>query len=85
MDVGELVLDLVKDWKMSTAKGGARTALALAKAHYLELILDIVTYEFLKENEDGASIDEAAIRQSVLRYDHLCAIGTQMDVYYRYL
>jgi hypothetical protein len=32
MHVGELVPDLVKDWKMSTAKGGARTALALAKA-----------------------------------------------------
>jgi hypothetical protein len=49
----ELVSDLVKDWKMSVARGGARTALALAKVHYPERNLDIVTLEFRKENEDG--------------------------------
>jgi hypothetical protein len=27
-------------------------------------------------------MDEAAIRQSVLGYDQLCAIGTQLNVYY---
>jgi hypothetical protein len=27
-------------------------------------------------------VNEAAIRQSVLGYDQLCAMGTQLDVYY---
>jgi hypothetical protein len=27
-------------------------------------------------------VDEAAIRQSVLGYDQLCALGTQLNVYY---
>jgi hypothetical protein len=27
-------------------------------------------------------MDEATIRQSVLGYDQLCAMGTQLDVYY---
>jgi hypothetical protein len=27
-------------------------------------------------------VDEAAIRQSMLGYDQLCASGTQLDVYY---
>jgi hypothetical protein len=28
-------------------------------------------------------VDEAAIRQSVLGYDQLCAMGTQLNVYYK--
>jgi hypothetical protein len=27
-------------------------------------------------------VDEAAIHQSVLGYDQLCALGTQLNVYY---
>jgi hypothetical protein len=27
-------------------------------------------------------VDEAAIRQSVLGYDQLCSLGTQLNVYY---
>jgi hypothetical protein len=27
-------------------------------------------------------VDEGAIRQSVLGYDQLCALGTQLNVYY---
>jgi hypothetical protein len=27
-------------------------------------------------------VDEAAIRRSVLGYDQLCALGTQLNVYY---
>jgi hypothetical protein len=33
-------------------------------------------------NQDETPVDEPAIRQSVLGYDHLCALGTQMNVYY---
>jgi hypothetical protein len=61
---------------MSAARGGARTALTLAKAHYPELSLDLVTSGIPKVNEDGTSVDEPAIRQSVLGYDHMCALGT---------
>jgi hypothetical protein len=32
----------------------------------------------------GKPVDEATIRQSVLGYDHLCALGTHMDVYYKH-
>jgi hypothetical protein len=32
-----LVPGLVVDWKQSSARGGARTALTLAKAHYPEI------------------------------------------------
>jgi hypothetical protein len=39
----KLVPGLVADWKKSAARGGARTALTLAKAHYPELSLDLVT------------------------------------------
>jgi hypothetical protein len=77
-----LVPGLVADWKQSSARGGARTALTLAKAHYPELDLDLITAGIPKSGEDGAPVDEAAIRQSVLGYDQLCALGTQLNVYY---
>ena len=38
-----LVPGLVADWKQSSAQGGARTALTLAKAHYPEMDLDLLT------------------------------------------
>jgi hypothetical protein len=77
-----LVPGLVADWKQSSARGGARTALTLAKAHYPELDLDLITFGIPESGEDGAPVDEAAIRQSVLGYDQLCALGTQLNVYY---
>jgi hypothetical protein len=64
-----LVLGLVADWKQSSAWGGARTTLTLAKAHYPELDLDLITSGIPESGEDGAPVDEAAIRQSVLGYD----------------
>jgi hypothetical protein len=54
----------------------------LAKAHYPELVLDLITSGILESGEDRASVDEAAIRQSVLGYDQLCALVTQLNVYY---
>jgi hypothetical protein len=77
-----LVSGLVADWKQSSTRGGARTALTLAKAHYPELDLDLITSGIPESSEDGAPVDEAAIRQSVLGYDQLCALGTQLNVYY---
>jgi hypothetical protein len=77
-----LMPGLVADWKQSSARGGARTALTLAKAHYPELDLDLITSGILESGEDGASVDEAAIRQSMLGYDQLYALGTQLNVYY---
>jgi hypothetical protein len=41
----------------------------LAKAHYPELDLDLITSGIPEGGEDGAPVDEAAIRQSVLGYD----------------
>jgi hypothetical protein len=38
-----LVPGMVADWKQSSARGGARTALTLAKAYYPELDLDVIT------------------------------------------
>jgi hypothetical protein len=73
---------MVADWKQSFAQGGARTALTLAKAHYPELDLDLITSGIPESGEDRARVDEAAIRQSVLGYDQLCALGTQLNVYY---
>jgi hypothetical protein len=77
-----LMPGLVTDWKQSSARGGARTALTLAKAHYPELDLDLITSGILESGEDGTPVDEAAIRQSVLGYDQLYALGTQLNVYY---
>jgi hypothetical protein len=37
-----LMPGLVADWKQSSARGGARTTLTLAKAHYPELDLDLI-------------------------------------------
>jgi hypothetical protein len=54
----------------------------LAKAHYPELDLDLITSDIPESGEDGAPVDEAAIRQSVLGYDQLCALGTQLNVKY---
>jgi hypothetical protein len=73
---------LVADWKQSSARGDARTALTLAKAHYPELDLDLITSGIPESGEDGAPVDEAAIQQSVLGYNQLCALGTQLNVYY---
>jgi hypothetical protein len=77
-----LVPGLVADWKQSSTRGGARTALTLAKAHYPELDLDLITSGIPESSEDGAPVDEAAIRQSVLGYDQLYTLGTQLNVYY---
>jgi hypothetical protein len=77
-----LVPRLVADWKQSSARGGARTTLTLSKAHYPEIDLDLVTSGIPESGEDGAPVDEAAIRQSVLGYDQLCALGTQLNIYY---
>jgi hypothetical protein len=64
-----LVPGLVADWKQSSTRDGARTALTLAKAHYPELDLDLITSGIPKSGEDRAPVDEATIRQSVLGYD----------------
>jgi hypothetical protein len=77
-----LVPGQVADWKQSSTRGGARTALTLAKAHYPELDLDLITSSIPESGEDGAPVDKAAIRQSVLGYDQLCALGTQLNVHY---
>jgi hypothetical protein len=77
-----LIPGLVADWNQSSARGGARTALTLAKAHYPELDLDLITSGIPESGEDGAPMDEAAIWQSMLGYDQLCALGTQLNVYY---
>jgi hypothetical protein len=77
-----LVPGLVADWKQSSARGGARTALTLVKAHYSEMDLDLLTSGIPKSGEDGAPVDEATIRQSMLGYDQLCALGSQLNVYY---
>jgi hypothetical protein len=77
-----LVPGLVADRKLSSTRGGARTALTLAKAHYPELDLDLITSGIPESGEDRAPVDEAAIRQSVLGYDQLCALGTQLNIYY---
>jgi hypothetical protein len=70
------------DWKQSSARGGARTALTLAKAHYPEMDLDLLTFTIPENGEDGVPVDEATIQQSVLGYDQLYALGTQLNVYY---
>jgi hypothetical protein len=54
----------------------------LAKAHYPEMDLDLITSGIPESGEDGAPVDEAAIRQSMLGYDQLCALGTQLNMYY---
>jgi hypothetical protein len=77
-----LVPGLVADRKQSSARGGARTALTLVKAHHPKLALDLITSSILDSGEDGAPVDEAAIWQSVLGYDQLCALSTQLNVYY---
>jgi hypothetical protein len=77
-----LLPGLVADWKQSSARDGARTALTLAKAHYPEMDLDLITSGIPESGEDGALVDEATIRQSVLVYDQLCALGTQLNIYY---
>jgi hypothetical protein len=71
---------LVADWKQSSARGGARTALTSAKAHYPKLGLDLITFGIPESSEDEAPVDEAAIRQSMLGYNQLCALGTQLNV-----
>jgi hypothetical protein len=71
-----LVPGLMADWKQSFARGGATTALTLAKAHYPELDLDLITSGIPERGEDRAPVDKAAIRHSVLGYDQLCALGT---------
>jgi hypothetical protein len=44
--------------------------------------LDLITSGIPESGKDGVPVDEAAIRQSMLGYDQLCALGTQLNVYY---
>jgi hypothetical protein len=74
----------VADWKQSSARGGARTAVILAKAHYPELYLDLITSDIPESNEDGTPVDEAAIRQSMLGYDQLCALVIRLKRIYNF-
>jgi hypothetical protein len=46
----------------SAARGGARTALTLAKAHYPELSLDLITSGIPESYDDGSLVDETTIR-----------------------
>jgi hypothetical protein len=48
----------------------------LVKAHYPKIDLDLLTFGIPESSKDGAPVDKAAIRQSVLGYDQLCALGT---------
>jgi hypothetical protein len=64
-----LVPGLVADWKQSSAWGGARSALTLAKDNYPKLDLDLITSGIPESSADRALVDEAAIQQSVLGYD----------------
>jgi hypothetical protein len=80
-----LVPRLVADWKQSSARGGARTAVILAKAHYPGLDLDLITSDIPESNEDGTPVDEAAIRQSMLGYDQLCALVIHLKRIYNFL
>jgi hypothetical protein len=57
-----LVPRLVADWKQSSTRGGARTALTLAKAHYPKLDLDLITSGIPESGEDRAPMNETAIR-----------------------
>jgi hypothetical protein len=77
-----MVPGLVADWKQSSARGGARTALTLAKAHYPELDLDLITSGIPEAGEGGAPVDETVVWQSVLGNAQLCALGTQLNIYY---
>jgi hypothetical protein len=54
----------------------------LAKAHYPKIDLDLVTSGIPESNDDGMPVDEASIRQSMLGYDQLCALGMQLNIYY---
>jgi hypothetical protein len=44
--------------------------------------LDLITSGIPESSKDGVLVDEAAIRQSMLGYNQLCALGTQLNVYY---
>jgi hypothetical protein len=81
----QLVPGLVADWKQSSAQGDSRTALTFAKAHYPELDLNLITSRIPESGEDGAPVDKAIIWQSMLGYDQLYALGTQLNVYYKHM
>jgi hypothetical protein len=59
----KLVPSLVEDWKKSAARGGARTTLTLAKAHYPELNLNLITSGILETYDDGVPVDKTTIRR----------------------
>jgi hypothetical protein len=44
--------------------------------------LDLITSGIPEAGEGGKPVDEAAVRESVLGCDQLCALGTQLNVYY---
>jgi hypothetical protein len=47
-----------------------------------ELHLDLITSGIPESSKNGAPVDEAAVSQSVLGYDQLYALGTQLNIYY---
>jgi hypothetical protein len=65
-----LVPGLVADWKQSSARGGARTALTLAKAHYPELDLDLITSGIPESGEGSCYPAERAGIRSVVCLGH---------------
>lgn len=72
---------LIQDWKMSSARGGARTALTLVKAHYEDIDIDYVT-SFMPSEENGKKIDAKAVTQSILGFDNRVAKTVDLSALY---
>ena len=74
----------IDDWKLSSARGGARVALMLAYAHYGDFIsVKDMAAGLPKEDAEGNPISEEDCKAAVVGYDSAVANLVSLEKWYK--
>ena len=80
----KLATGSIDDWCRSAARGSARLAMTLMKAHYGDYVnFKEMTDTIPDEDEEGNKIDEKECRHAAYGYDTLIANLVDLDKWYK--
>jgi hypothetical protein len=80
----KLATGSIDDWCRSAARGSARLAMTLMKAHYGDYVnFKEMTGTIPDEDEEGNKIDENECRHAAYGYDTLIANLVDLDKWYK--
>ena len=81
-EILETMASKYEDRLRSAARGGAKTALGMVKAHYPEADIRMVSKYMPKYNEDGSELDQKAVLSSVSGFATRVATMVNLSTYY---